>query len=64
MIEQLKFINQHTGLFKKLANIDKGVLKRTDLNKIGNLYFHKHFSMGISAETLRKINAEILKEIN
>lgn len=64
MIEQLKFINKKTGLFKKLANIDKSIMNRTDLNKIGNLYFHKHFSMGISSETLRKINTEILKEID
>lgn len=59
MIEQLKFINKHTGLFKKLSKIDKTNMIRTDLNKFENLYFHKHFSMGISRETLYKISVVI-----
>ncbi|MGV9003788.1 hypothetical protein [Flavobacterium sp.] len=59
MIDQLKFINKHTGLFSNFLNIDKSLMNRTSLNKIGNLYFHKHFSMGISSSTLKKIGEEV-----
>jgi hypothetical protein len=64
LIDYLKFINLKTGLFKKFASIDKNKLVRTDLNKIENVYFHKHFSMGISPETLRKISMEIAENIS
>ena len=63
LIEHLKFINKKTGLFAKLANIDKSKMIRTDLNKIGNIYIHKHFSMGISPETLLKISNEVKQNI-
>lgn len=59
LIEQLKFLNKNTGLFSQFSNIDKSLMTRTDLNKIGNLYFHKHFSMGISPSTLQKIAVEV-----
>lgn len=59
LINYLKYLNQKTGLFVKFANLDKKSMNRTDLNKVGNIYFHKHFSMGISSETLRKISNEI-----
>lgn len=58
-IDLLKYINKKTGLFDRLKNIDKSKMVRTDLNKIGNIYFHKHFSMGISPETLKKISDEV-----
>ena len=64
IINYLKYLNQKTGLFEKFANLDKQSMNRTDLNKVGNIYFHKHFSMGISPETLRKIAIEINKELN
>ena len=64
IINYLKYLNQKTGLFEKFANIDKQTMNRTDLNKVGNIYFHKHFSMGISTETLRKISNEINIELN
>lgn len=63
-INLLKFINKKTGLFERLKNIDKTKMIRTDLNKIRNIYFHKHFSMGISPETLRKISEEVKLNIN
>ena len=63
LIEHLKFINKKTGLFAKLANIDKSKMIRTDLNKIGNIYIHKHFSMGISPETLLKLSNEVKQNI-
>jgi len=56
LIDYLKFLNKKTGLFEKFVSIDKKSMIRTDLNKVGNIYFHKHFSMGISPETLRKIS--------
>ena len=58
-IDLLKFINKKTGLFERLKNIDKSKLVRTYLNKVGNIYFHKHFSMGISPDTLMKISKEV-----
>lgn len=64
MIEQLKFINKKTGLFEKLAAIDKTLMNRTDLNKADNVFFYKHFSMGISPTTLQKIGKEIAIRIN
>ena len=64
MIEQIKFIHKHTGLFKFLTSIDKNKMNRTDLNKVGNIYFHKHFSMGISSNTIRKIGHEISLHLN
>jgi hypothetical protein len=59
LIDQMKYINFKIGLFKEFASIDKSLMSGTDLNKVGNLYFHKHFSMGISQETLNKIGSEI-----
>ena len=59
LINYFKYLNKKTGLFKKFADIDKTTMSRTDLNKVGNVYFHKHFSMGISQETLSKISGEI-----
>lgn len=64
LIDYLKFLNKKTGLFKKFAVIDKKVLVRTDLNKVGNIYLHKHFSMGISPETLKKISEEVQQIMN
>lgn len=59
LIKHLKFINSKTGLFKNLSNIDQSNMIRTDLNRVGNIYVHKHFSMGISQETLDKISLEV-----
>ena len=59
LIDHLKYLNRKTGLFQKFATIDKKSMIRTDLNKIDNVYFHKHFSMGISPETLKKISNEV-----
>ncbi len=64
LIDYLKFLNQKTGMFEKFASIDKKTMVRTDLNKVGNIYFHKHFSMGISPETLQKISNEIKESLN
>lgn len=63
LINHLRFINKNTGLFKKFANIDKSLLKRTGLNKIDHFYIHKHFSMGISSETLSKISVEVSQHL-
>jgi hypothetical protein len=59
LINHLKYINKKTGLFKKFADIDKSKLIRTGLNQIEHFYIHKHFSMGISLETLQKISIEV-----
>lgn len=63
MMHYLKYLNQKTGLFESFADIDKTSMIRTDLNKVGNGYFHKHFSMGISPSTLGKIAEEIRREV-
>lgn len=64
LIDCLKFLNKKTGLFGKFVIIDKKEMVRTDLNKVGNIYFHKHFSMGISSETLKKISNEVINNVN
>lgn len=64
LINHLKFINKKTGLFKKFTEIDKTKLVRTDLNKIDYFYIHKHFSMGISPETLQKISIEVSQNLD
>lgn len=64
LIDCFKFLNKKTGLFKSFINIDKKSMIRTDLNKIDNVYFHKHFSMGISPETLQKISIEVEQNLN
>lgn len=61
LIDYLKYLNKKTGLFEKFLIIDKKSMIRTDLNKVENIYFHKHFSMGISPETLRKISNEVIQ---
>lgn len=63
LIDYLKFVNKKTGLFQKFNNVDKNSLIRTDLNKVGNIYFHKHFSMGISTSTLNKMSDEIKQNL-
>lgn len=63
LIDYLKYVNKKTGLFQKITSIDKNSMVRTDLNKVGNIYFHKHFSMGISASTLDKISTEIKQNL-
>lgn len=64
MINYIKLLNRKTGLFEKFANLDKKTMNKTSLNKFDNLYFHKHFSMGISQETLNKIAIEITNKFN
>ena len=61
LIDYLKYLNKKTGLFEKFLTIDKKSMIRTDLNKVENIYFHKHFPMGISPETLRKISNEVIQ---
>ena len=63
LIDSLKYLNKKTGLFGKFATINKKSMIRTDLNKVENIYFHKHFSMGISPETLKKISDEIIQNL-
>ncbi|MGL2999911.1 hypothetical protein [Flavobacterium sp. RSSB_23] len=63
LIDYLKYVNKKTGLFQKFTSIDKNSMVRTDLNKVGNIYFHKHFSMGISTATLDKISTEIKQNL-
>jgi|JI10StandDraft_1071094.scaffolds.fasta_scaffold248265_3 hypothetical protein len=64
MLDLLKYLNRKTGLFAKFKEIDKKSMCRTDLNKFGNIYFHKHFSMGISPATLSKISNEVLSYLD
>ena len=64
MLDLLKYLHRKTGLFEKIKEIDKKNMSRTDLNKFGNIYFHKHFSMGISQSTLSKISNEVLSYLD
>lgn len=58
-INIFKFMRKKTGLFVKFNEIDISKIIPTDLNKVGNLYFHEHLSIGISRATLIKISEVI-----
>lgn len=64
MLNYLKLLNKKTGLFENFINVDKNAFEKTSLNIFGsNIYFHKHFSMGISQDTLNRISIEINNQL-
>jgi len=60
LLTDIKLINSKTGLFKKIASIDKTTLDIKTFNKINNIHIHKHFSDSISNETIAKIRNAII----
>ena len=59
LIEDLKFLNNKTGLFQKFANLDKSQMNINDLNEYENIFIHRHFSDAISNATLKKIASKL-----
>ncbi|HQE34138.1 MAG TPA: hypothetical protein PLO52_09795 [Flavobacterium alvei] len=64
LLEDFKFLNRETGLFQKLANLDKSKMVISDLNQHGNIYIHRHFSDAISNATLEKMKIEIKRNVD
>lgn len=64
LLNDFYYINKKLGLFKNLAKVDKSELNRNDLNRIENIYIHKHFSDSISNETLGKISIAVNNELS
>ncbi|MDG2431792.1 hypothetical protein [Flavobacterium sp.] len=63
LLEDFKFLNIKTGLFRKLAGIDKSKMNINELNQHENIYIHRHFSDAISNATLEKMKTEIKRNI-
>ncbi len=59
LIEDFKFLNRKTGLFRKFAELDKIEMNKSDLNKFENIYIHRHFSDAISNATLEKMEMKL-----
>lgn len=59
LLEDFKFLNRKTGLFRKLAEINKNEMNISDLNQHENIYIHRHFSDSISNATLEKMEIEL-----
>lgn len=59
LLEDFSLVNKKFGLFKNLSVIDRKQLDINDLNQIGNIHVHKHFSDSISNSTLQKMSNEI-----
>lgn len=63
LLDDFSFLNKKLGLFEKLSKIDKNELNINDLNKIDNIYIHKHFSDSISNLTIDKISSAVNSEL-
>ena len=59
LLEDFKYLNKKTGLFAKLAALDKAEMNIDDLNQSGNIYIHRHFSDAISGTTLERIETQV-----
>lgn len=64
LLNDFSFLYKKLGLFKNLAKIDKTELIIKDLNRIENIYIHKHFSDSISNETIDKISIAVNNELS
>ena len=63
LIEDFKFLNSKTGLFKKLSKLDKSIMDISDLNQFENIFIHKHFSDSISNETIDKMKIKLNQQL-
>lgn len=63
LLEDFKFLNRKSGLFRKLAEIDKTRMNISELNQNENIYIHRHFSDAISNKTIEKMKIEIKRNI-
>lgn len=63
LIEDFKFLNTKTGLFKKFADLDKSKMDISDLNEFENVFIHRHFSDAISNSTLEKMAIKLKQNL-
>lgn len=63
LIEDFKFLNSKTGLFKKIAEFDKSQMSISDLNQFENIFIHRHFSDAISNTTLEKMAIKLKQNL-
>lgn len=59
LIKDFKLLNSTTGLFKKISSVNTDIMNIRDLNKLDNIYIHRHFSDCISNETLDKMSKQV-----
>ena len=63
VMNDFKHINKRTGLFKRLAQLDKSKMDIRDLNQYENIFIHRHFSNAISNATIEKMEKEVKKHL-
>ena len=63
LIDDFKFLNSNTGLFKKFAKLNKNEMSISDLNQIDNIFIHRHFSDAISNKTLDKMAIKLKEHL-
>jgi hypothetical protein len=62
-MEDFKFLNNKTGLFKKLAELDKSQMSINNLNQFENIFIHRHFSESISNATLDEMAIKLKQNL-
>ena len=63
LLSDFSILYKKLGIFENLAKIDKKQLNINDLNRVNNIYIHKHFSDSISNNTIRKISNAVKSEL-
>lgn len=59
LVNDFKFLNEKTGLFKRFASLNKNEMIISSLNNFENIFIHRHFSDAISNDTLEKIATKV-----
>jgi len=59
LMNDFEFLYKKTGLFERLAELNKTKMDISELNKYENIYIHRHFSDAISNSTLDKMKLEL-----
>ncbi len=54
LIDDLKYLNSKTGLFKKFVQMNKSKMSISELNKYENIFIHRHFQMQLVIQHLTK----------
>ena len=59
LMKDFEIINAHTGLFNKIAKLNKDNFSITELNEFENIFIHRHFSDAISNNTINKMSQKL-----
>lgn len=60
LMDDFKFVYEKTGLFYKFSKLNKLEMNINDLNRLENIFIHKHFSDSISNSTIDKISKKLV----